>query len=861
MLLAFAEAVHLSCPQHTGAFVFLGGLGMTQRTVSVKLSAQVQGYIDGMNKAANSTKQVTGESAKLAAQRESFQQLGGAMVAVGGAVTAIGIAAVKTGIEYNTMQQTTRAALTTLLGSAEAANAQMDKLDAFARTSPFAKTTFIAAQQQMLAFGIETQKVIPYLEAVQDAVAAAGGSNADIEAIVATMSKIQSSSKITAQDLIEFGNRGVNAADLIGSQMGKTGAQIREDITAGSLGATEALDALAAGMSERFDGAAANVKETFAGALDRVKAAWRDFSAELATPLVDPDGGGALVDFLNGLADAMRQFEKLPQPVKDATTTVVLAGGAALLAGGSFLLAVPKIAEFRAAMAALNITAAGTKGALAAATPALIAFAAVPIAAELTGWIDEMRGVTIGASDLEKQIRNVGAASSDIERGLTGGSIFRGMGMDAEIATNNLRTLNTGLGQMTAWFDNSMLGEAMSLPFLGLGREAGNAQKQIEELDTAMASMVSSGRTDEAAEAYEYFAEKATEAGWSAERIAEALPEYTAAMESAAPVTKTSADLASEAASALTEQADAARAATDEIFKLIDALMESNDVAQTAEGANARYQQTLADVAEYVANAQAGLEGYSRSIDENTVEGSKNREMLAGMAADSQAAAAAIYEQELKTLGADQATANYRTRLEEGRTALYNTLVELTGNSEAAQILTDKLYAMPSQKDIDVLLNTATATRKLNEWLVPRSLMVYADLARRGDWSTPLKVPGSANGNMFEYANGGGLDTGIYSGGPPITRFAEPETRWEAFISGKPGQEDRNRQIWVETGRRLGMGDMGGSSAPTQVSLAGATLKATIDGRPFTLMIDEQISGALAPASQGNLMDRFGVHA
>lgn len=833
---------------------------MAERTVSVKLSAQVQGYIDGMNKAANSTKQVTGESAKLAAQRESFQQLGGAMVAVGGAVTAIGIAAVKTGIEYNTMQQTTRAALTTLLGSAEAANAQMDKLDAFARTSPFAKTTFIAAQQQMLAFGIETQKVIPYLEAVQDAVAAAGGSNADIEAIVATMSKIQSSSKITAQDLIEFGNRGVNAADLIGSQMGKTGAQIREDITAGSLGATEALDALAAGMSERFDGAAANVKETFAGALDRVKAAWRDFSAELATPLVDPDGGGALVDFLNGLADAMRQFEKLPQPVKDATTTVVLAGGAALLAGGSFLLAVPKIAEFRAAMADLNITAAGTKGALAAATPALIAFAAVPIAAELTGWIDEMRGVTIGASDLEKQIRNVGAASSDIERGLTGGSIFRGMGMDAEIAANNLRQLNTGVGQMKAWFDNSILGEAMSFFFAGMGREAGNAQKQIEELDTAMASMVSSGRTDDAAEAYEYFAEKATEAGWSAERIAEALPEYTAAMESAAPVTKTSADLASEAASALTEQADAARAATDEIFKLIDALMESNDVAQTAEGANARYQQTLAEVAEYVANAQAGLEGYSRSIDENTVEGSKNREMLAGMAADSQAAAAAIYEQELKTLGADQATANYRTRLEEGRTALYNTLVELTGNSEAAQILTDKLYAMPSQKDIDVLLNTATATRKLNEWLVPRSLMVYADLARRGDWSTPLKVPGTANGGLHEFADGG-FATGIYKGGVPIHKFAEPETRWEAYISGKPGQEDRNRQIWVETGRRLGMGDMGGSSAPTQVSLAGATLKATIDGRPFTLMIDEQISGALAPASQGNLMDRFGVHA
>ncbi|MBL0245605.1 MAG: hypothetical protein IPQ22_17030 [Rhodoferax sp.] len=89
---------------------------------------------------------------------------------------------------------------------------------------------------------------------------------------------------------------------------------------------------------------------------------------------------------------------------------------------------------------------------------------------------------------------------------------------------------------------------------------------------------------------------------------------------------------------------------------------------------------------------------------------------------------------------------------------------------------------------------------------MPRSLMVYADLARRGDWSTPLKVPGTANGGLHEFADGG-FATGIYKGGVPIHKFAEPETRWEAYISGKPGQEDRNRQIWVETGRRLGVGD------------------------------------------------------
>src|SRR5690606_31529486 len=145
-------------------------------------------------------------------------------------------------------------------GTAEAVNEQMRQLDEFARTSPFAKQVFLTAQQQMLAFGIETQKVIPYLDAIQNAVAAAGGSNQTLTELAQIISKIHAAGKLTAQDFIEFGNRGVDAATLIGSQMGKTGAEIRESVTKGLIGADEALDALIAGMDQKFDGAADNVK-------------------------------------------------------------------------------------------------------------------------------------------------------------------------------------------------------------------------------------------------------------------------------------------------------------------------------------------------------------------------------------------------------------------------------------------------------------------------------------------------------------------------------------------------------------------------------------------------------------------------
>ena len=282
---------------------------MADRNVKVSVRADVSDFKRGMADAERSADRLASSTSKAAEKSKSglsglaqsardnsqaWQTVGGALTVYGTAVAGLATLVGKVGIEYNTLRQRSGAALTTLTGSAEEANAQMDKLDAFATTSPFARDVFIKAQQQMFGFGIEAQKVIPYLDAIQNAVAAAGGSNNDISELSRIFSQISASAKITATDLREFGNRGIDAATIIGSQMGKTGAQIREEITDGTLDAGAALDALAAGMQDRFGGAADNVKNTFLGAVDRVKAAFRDLSSSLMTPLVDPEGGGAV---------------------------------------------------------------------------------------------------------------------------------------------------------------------------------------------------------------------------------------------------------------------------------------------------------------------------------------------------------------------------------------------------------------------------------------------------------------------------------------------------------------------------------------------------------------------------------------
>lgn len=333
---------------------------MADRNVKVVVRGDVADFLRGADLVVDATKKMADGAKKAGAEaktgmagvaqsvrdnRDALTTVGVGLTAYGAAVAGIATAVGKTGIEYNTLRQRSVAALTAITGSAEDANRQMDKLDAFATTSPFARGVFIEAQQQMLGFGIEAEKVIPFLDAIQQAVAATGGSNHDISELSRIISQISASAKITATDLREFGNRGIDAATLIGSQMGKTGAQIRDEITAGTLDAGAALDALAVGMQDRYNGAADNVKETFLGAVDRVKAAFRDLSSSAMTPLVDPEGGGLAVDGLNRLADALRAFEDMPAGLRNTVLALGGMSGVVSLLGGAAFLAAPRLID------------------------------------------------------------------------------------------------------------------------------------------------------------------------------------------------------------------------------------------------------------------------------------------------------------------------------------------------------------------------------------------------------------------------------------------------------------------------------------------------------------------------------------
>jgi tape measure domain-containing protein len=227
-----------------------------------------------------------------------------------GGAAALGVSVFKTGLDFNQLGQTSRAALTSILGSAQAANAQMDKLDQFAKSSPFSKSVFITAQQQLLGFGLAADKVLPTLQAIQDAVAAMGGSNEQVSQITYALAQVQGQGKLTGETLNQLGQYGINAAEIIGASMGKTSGEIREMASKpGGIPAAEVWDPLVNGLESRFAGAAANVKQTMSGAVDRIKAASRDIGATLAEPFISQQGGGLAVKWANQVADLLRALQ------------------------------------------------------------------------------------------------------------------------------------------------------------------------------------------------------------------------------------------------------------------------------------------------------------------------------------------------------------------------------------------------------------------------------------------------------------------------------------------------------------------------------------------------------------------------
>lgn len=945
---------------------------MADRTVKVTLTAQVQGYIDGMEKAAKATRETGSASEKLTAQREAFEQVGRVGMAAGGAI-AVGLGlATKAAIDWDSAW----AGVTKTVDGSDAELAAVEKgLRGLTEVLPASHAEIAAVAEAAGQLGVKTPNVVAFTKTMIDlgetTNLAADEAATSLARFMTVMGSDQKNVDRLGSALVGLGNNfATTEAEIMSMAMRLSGAGAQIGLTEGQvLGLSTALSSVgieaeaggsamskvmisiasevekggdklalfadAAGMSAndfaskwRSDpanalaafvaglaNAEAQGKSTFAvleelgitevrmrDALLRSSLAADEFAKAMEMGNEEFEKNSALTEeankryettaaklsiMTNRITDAAigigQQFlpvveagsEKvgafadmlgsLPGPAQAGIAWIAAIGAAVALGGGMFLTAVPKVAAYQASLATLGATAQRTHAILSTVGKAAgiigLAVVVTEVGLGLADWSAKLAGAKKSADDLKDSFLETSNTAREMSE-LLAASKFTPLGVNENSGVANLRAMNSVVGDLTAKFQSSefALGKFSTwVSTLGVGGELGRAKDNIKELDVALAELVASGDSNAAAHAFEEFSARATEAGWSAEKIAESLPQYTDAVKQLPSPTEESARSARNAAESYVEQANAAQAAADELMGLIDALMVANDVGQSSEAANARYQKTLSEVAETVKKAQEGVDGYSASMDANTVEGSKNREMFAGLAADSQKAAYGLLQQETVTLGASKATQNYAARLAEGRAQLVEHIAALTGNREAAEEFANTVYKMPTEQELEYMSNAAEETsaairyteainaipsEKWTKLFVNRgnsAAELKAHIAalnnipgyRETVINTVVRQTGAARGQVGAaynedggfYAAGiqhfanGGIPTGVYSGGSTLYGFAEKNVPWEAFISGKPGQEARNRQIWVESGERLGMGRLIGDAIKS--ALAG----------------------------------------
>jgi tape measure domain-containing protein len=179
--------------------------------------------------------------------------------------------------------------LTTMLGSTKAAKEEMQALDQFASQTPFETMDIDQAALKMQAVGISTQNVIPDLKSLGDGLAALGKtSGADLDMVVSSFDKIQTSGHLTGDVMMSLSDMGINAWGILEKQTGKTHDELEKMISGGLYPAADAMRDLTQGIEANplYKGQMATQANTMTGLVSTLKSNWDQMLASFGSPIL-----------------------------------------------------------------------------------------------------------------------------------------------------------------------------------------------------------------------------------------------------------------------------------------------------------------------------------------------------------------------------------------------------------------------------------------------------------------------------------------------------------------------------------------------------------------------------------------------
>lgn len=176
---------------------------------------------------------------------------------------------IQSGIDYNAQIESYTVGFTNMLGSAEAAQQAIDKIQQDAARTPFSVEALTQANQLLIGAGENATYAEKTIMALGNAVSATGGSNAELSRMAANLQQIANVGKASAIDIKQFAYAGINIYGLLADYTGKTTAEVQKMTISYDL-LTQALQA-ASEEGGRYYGSMDTQSQTMNGRVSTLK--------------------------------------------------------------------------------------------------------------------------------------------------------------------------------------------------------------------------------------------------------------------------------------------------------------------------------------------------------------------------------------------------------------------------------------------------------------------------------------------------------------------------------------------------------------------------------------------------------------
>ena len=572
--------------------------------------------------------------------------------------------------------------------------------------------------------------------------------------------------------------------------------------------------------------------ETAAIRLDNLKGDVEALGGALDSALIKTgeSANGPLRSLTQGLTGAVEAYANLDPAVQGANLKIGAGIAAVGTAGGAFLLAAPKVVEFKNAVDGLGPGAQKASSAVLAlgkAAGAATAIVGLALAADKLSNSNDKAAA--GIEGTSKALR-----SSDIE------SLFSGLGQDVNSYADALKLLtgdgaNAKMERFGSTLNGALFGGAFS-------DQVAQTKEQIDTVGQSLGELVSSGDAERAADLFDQLAEKAAAEGVSRKELLDLMPAYRDAVAGVSTEQADAADPATQQADALTGVSGAAQDATFDIDAASDAIRNFASATLDSRAAARDLEAAVDDVAAAVAEN-------GTTLDINTSQGRANEAALDAVAESAKGLAASTLEQTGSQEQAPAALANGRQKLIESLGAF-----GITG--QAAEDYADKLGLIPSSIKTTVSATTSQAQADLDGFITRNNGRV---ISVRQQLITEAIASGAAPGaaKAAYRAQGGpiyGPGTGTSDSIPAwLSNGEHVLTKREVDAAGGHGAIMALRREILRGYRPQGYATGGPVGSQVQPRYAPPSIAPQVNVAPATVMIDTPVyaDGSLIGTMRG----------